>query len=95
MAYAPVVEPLRRVGITDGSHRLPIAPNVIERNFFSRGEPDLLAVPATFLLLGRLHLPAIMDLFSRKIVDWAMRDHTQVEVPPLRWPSSSRTRGRA
>ncbi|WP_407080474.1 DDE-type integrase/transposase/recombinase [Bradyrhizobium roseum] len=29
---------------------------------------------------GWLYLAAVMDLFSRKIVGWAMRDHMQVEL---------------
>ncbi|UPK39352.1 IS3 family transposase [Bradyrhizobium sp. 186] len=72
----------RRVRTTDSRHDLPIAPNLIARDF-TAGAPnrvwlaDITYIPTTE---GWLYLAAVMDLFSRKIVGWAMRDHMQVEL---------------
>ena len=71
----------RRVRTTDSRHGLPIAPNLIERHFAAAAPnriwlADITCIPTAE---GWLYLAAIMDLFSRKIVGWAMRDHMQVE----------------
>jgi putative transposase len=34
-----------------------------------------------FTAEGRLYLAAVLDLYSRKIVGWAMRDHIRTELP--------------
>jgi len=67
---------------TDSRHDLPIAPNLIAPDFTAaapnRGRlADITYSPAAE---GWLYLAAVMDLFSRKIIGWAMQDHMQVEL---------------
>lgn len=71
----------RRVRTTDSRH-LPIAPNLIARDFTASAPNRVWLADITYVPTaeGWLYLAAVMDLFSRKIVGWAMRDHMQVEL---------------
>ena len=72
-----------RVCTTDSNHALPIAPNLLDRDF-APGSPnqvwltDITYVPTDE---GWLYLAVVLDLFSRKAVGWAMRDHMRTELP--------------
>jgi putative transposase len=72
----------RRVRTTDSRHDLPIAPNRIARDFTAEAPNRVWLADITYIptAQGWLYLAAVMDLFSRKIVGWAMRDHMQVEL---------------
>jgi putative transposase len=72
----------RRVRTNDSRHSLPIAPNLIDRNFTTAAPNRIWLADITYIptVQGWLYLAAIMDLFSRKIVGWAMRDHMRVEL---------------
>ncbi len=77
-----IMAPPRRVCTTDSRHGLPIAPNLIARDFTAPAPnrvwlPDITYIPTAE---GWLYLAAVMDLLSRKIVGWAMRDHIQIEL---------------
>ena len=73
-----------RVCTTDSNHDLPVAPNLLNRKF-SPGAPrrawvaDISYIPTDE---GWLYLAVVLDLFSRKVVGWAMRDHMCTELPP-------------
>lgn len=59
---------------TDSKHNLPVAPNLLHRNF-SVGRPNAVwCSDITYLwtLEGWLYLAVIIDLYSRKIIGWAM-----------------------
>jgi transposase InsO family protein len=61
---------------TDSGHDLPVAPNHLDR-CFGRSRPNEAWVSdITFIATaeGWLYLAAEMDLYSRKIVGWAMSD---------------------
>ena len=61
---------------TDSNHRFPVAPNVLMRDF-EVTEPDTAwTTDITYIQTteGWLYLAAIMDLFSRRIVGYAMSD---------------------
>jgi putative transposase len=77
-----IMAPPRRVRTTDSRHGLPIAPNLIARDFTAPAPNRVWLADITYIPTaeGWLYLAAIMDLFSRKIVGWAMRDHMQVEL---------------
>lgn len=67
---------------TDSKHREPIAPNLLKRNF-SASTPDRVWVGDTTYLPvigGFLFLVAIIDLFSRKVVGWALGDHLDADL---------------
>ena len=72
----------RRVRTTDSRHGLPIVPNLIARNFTAEAPNRVWLADITYIPTaeGWLYLAAVMDLFSRRIVGWAMRDTMQVEL---------------
>jgi putative transposase len=70
-----------RVVTTDARHAAPVAPNRLQRQFAvpTIGGPDRVwAADYTFLATrqGFLYLAVVLDLYSRRVVGWAMR-HTQ------------------
>jgi transposase InsO family protein len=77
-----IVAPPRRVRTTDSRHDLPIAAILIARDFTAPAPNRVWLADITYIPTaeGWLYLAAVMDLFSRKIVGWAMRDHMQVEL---------------
>jgi putative transposase len=77
-----IMAPPRRVRTTDSRHDLPIAPNLIARDFTAAAPNRIWLADITYIPTaeGWLYLAAVMDLFSRKIVGWAMRDHMRVEL---------------
>lgn len=72
-----------RITTTDSRHNLPVAPNVIDRNFgaLAPNQKWLADITYIFTAEGWLYLAAVLDLYSRKIVGWAMRDHMRTELP--------------
>jgi putative transposase len=72
----------RRARTTDSRHDLPIAPNLVARDFTVKAPNKVWLGDITYIPTaeGWLYLAAVMDLFSRKIVGWAMQDHMQVEL---------------
>lgn len=73
----------RRLRTTDSRHDLPIAPNLLDRRFTAPAPNRVWLADITYIPTGEgwLYLAAIMDLYSRKIVGWAMRDHLRSELP--------------
>jgi len=59
---------------TDSDHSLPIAANVLDRQFEPSAANVSWVADITYIRTrsGWLYLAAVMDLFSRKIVGWAM-----------------------
>ena len=76
-----IMAPPRRVRTTDSRHALPIAPNVLARDFTAAALNRVWLADITYIPTdeGWLYLAAVMDRFSRKIVGWAMRDHLRTE----------------
>jgi transposase InsO family protein len=67
---------------TDSRHRHRIAPNLLERDF-EAAEPDRVWVgDITYVscIEGWLYLAVLLDLYSRRIVGWAMSDHIDTEL---------------
>jgi transposase InsO family protein len=71
-----------RVRTTDSHHDLPIAPNLLEQTFVATGPNQIWLADITYVPTGEgwLYLAAVLDLFTRKIVGWAMREHMQAEL---------------
>jgi transposase InsO family protein len=64
-----------RVMTTDSKHDLPIAPNVLDRNFTAVAPNQTWVGDFTYIATdeGWLFLAVVIDLFSRKVVGWSMR----------------------
>ncbi len=65
----------RRVATTDSWHRLPIAPNLLDRNFTVTQPNTTWTGDMTYIASeeGWLYLAVVIDLFSRRIVGWSMK----------------------
>ncbi len=59
---------------TDSSHNLPVAPNLLNRNFQVDRPDAVWCSDITYLwtMEGWLYLAVVIDLYSRKIIGWAM-----------------------
>jgi len=68
-------KPKYRVQTTDSNHDLPIAPNLLAHCPDPSGPNQVWVTDITFIPTaeGWLYLAGIMDLFSRRIVGWAMQ----------------------
>jgi len=64
-----------RVVTTDSRHDLPIAPNLLNRNFTPAAPNQVWSGDITYIATeeGWLFLAVVIDLFSRKVVGWSMR----------------------
>jgi len=67
---------------TDSGHGLPVAPNVLERQFAAERPDRKWVCDITYVRTGEgfLYLAAVMDLCSRRIVGWAMAEHLRTEL---------------
>lgn len=67
---------------TDSHHTLPIAANVLDRQFTPAAVNVAWAADITYIRTrsGWLYLAAVMDLFSRKIVGWATAPNMPCEL---------------
>ncbi len=66
----------RFVVTTDSAHGLPVAPNLLEQNFTATAPDRRWVTDITYVATeeGWLYVSAILDLFSRRAVGWAMQD---------------------
>ncbi|PVE20966.1 IS3 family transposase [Microvirga sp. KLBC 81] len=66
----------------DSRHSLPIAPNLLQQKFTASMPnrvwlADITNIPTDE---GWLYLAVVLDLATRKVVGWAMRDHLRTEL---------------
>ena len=61
---------------TDSKHNLPVAENLLDREFFSAGPNQVWASDITYIwtMEGWLYLAAVIDLHSRMVVGWSMSE---------------------
>jgi putative transposase len=71
-----------RVCTTDSKHSLPVAANLLDQNFVAERPNQVWLADITYIPTGEgwLYLAVILDLFTRKVVGWAMRDHMRAEL---------------
>jgi transposase InsO family protein len=71
-----------RVCTTDSKHSLPVAANLLDQNFVADQPNQVWLADITYIPTseGWLYLAVILDLFTRKVVGWAMRDHMRAEL---------------
>ncbi len=67
---------------TDSKHGLAIAPNLLDRQFDQEAPNMVWVSDITYIWTdeGWLFLATTMDLFSRKVVGWAMADHMRTDL---------------
>jgi putative transposase len=70
----------RRTTVPDP--KAPPAPDLVERRFLAEAPDQLWLADLTYVptLEGYLFLAVVMDMYSRKIVGWSMRDDLKAEL---------------
>lgn len=65
-----------KVTTTDSAHPYPVAPNLLDQDFTASRPNEKWLVDITYIPTaeGWLYLAVVMDLYSRRIVGWAMSD---------------------
>jgi putative transposase len=67
---------------TDSAHAFPVAPNLLGRDFEASAPDRVWLADLTYIRTraGWLYLAVVLDLFSRRVVGWAMADHLGHEL---------------
>lgn len=67
---------------TDSKHNLPIAPNLLNRNFQPDAPDRVWTSDITYIQTdaGWLYLAVVLDLYSRQVVGWSMQPHMQTSL---------------
>ncbi len=67
---------------TDSNHNLPIAPNILNRDFYASYPNEKYVGDITYIPTGEgwLYLATVIDLYSRKVVGWSMDDTMKVSL---------------
>lgn len=70
------------VGTTDARHDQPVAPNLLDRQFYPERPDSVWAGDVTYIATeeGWLYLAVILDLYSRRVIGWATADHLRSEL---------------
>lgn len=71
-----------KVKTTDSNHDLPVGPNLLEQNFEARQPDQTWLTDITYIPTaeGWLYLAVVLDLYSRRIVGWAMSDSLERQL---------------
>jgi putative transposase len=61
---------------TDSNHALPVAPNLLERDFHAERPDTVWVSDITYIWTreGWMYLAVILDLYSRKVVGWSLAE---------------------
>ncbi len=67
---------------TDSRHKLPVAPNVLNRNFTPAKPNQVLTSDITYIWTdeGWLYLAVTLDLFNREVVGWSVRPRMTTQL---------------
>ena len=67
---------------TDSKHSLPIAENLLARDFTPSGPNQLWSSDITYLLTdkGGLYLAIVLDLFNREVVGWSLKPRMTADL---------------
>ena len=67
---------------TDSKHNLPIAPNLLERNFTPDAPNQAWTSDITYLWTdeGWLYLAIVIDLFNREVVGWSLKPRMTADI---------------
>jgi len=64
---------------TDSNHRLPVAENLLDRQFEAQGPNERWVADITYIPTreGWLYLAVVEDLYSRRVVGWSLAAHLE------------------
>ena len=67
---------------TDSAHDHPVAENLLNREFAVTAPNQAWAADITYIRTreGWLYLAVVLDLFSRRVVGWALADHLRTDL---------------
>ncbi len=67
---------------TDSHHGCPVAANILDQNFACDGQDQKWGVDISYIWTaeGWLYLAIVPDLFSRRIIGWAVSDRLKKEL---------------
>ena len=67
---------------TDSKHTLPVAANLLDQNFATERPDQAWTADITYIATGEgwLYLAIVLDLFTRQVVGWAMRERMTKEL---------------
>lgn len=70
------------VKTTDSDHRLPVAENILNREFSPTAPNRVWGGDITYLWTkeGWLYLAIVLDFYSRRVVGWALQSHMKSEL---------------
>jgi putative transposase len=72
---------------TDSKHALPVAPNLLDRQFETSATDQVWTADITYIPTreGWLYLAVLMDLYTRRIVGWSMDSRMTRELVMNAW----------
>jgi len=83
-----------KVVTTDSKHNLPVAPNRLNQQFRAEQSDKIWLTDITYVFTaeGWLYLAVVLDLYSRRIVGWAMSEslHRQLVIDALQMALTTR-----
>jgi len=67
---------------TDSKHSLPVADNLLDRNFTPTAPNQVWTSDITYLWTdeGWLYLAIVLDLFNREVVGWSLKPHMRADI---------------
>ena len=67
---------------TDSEHTLPVAANLVDRDFAATAPNQVWVGDITYVstATGWLYVAVLVDLFARKVVGWAAANHMRAEL---------------
>lgn len=67
---------------TDSKHNLPVAPNLLERNFAPAAPNQVWTADMTYIWTdeGWLYLAVVLDLFNREVVGWSIKPRMRADI---------------
>ena len=67
---------------TDSRHKLPVAPNLLNRQFNQTAPGKAYSADITYIPTGEgwLYLAVVLDLFDRSVVGWSMKDRMKTDI---------------
>jgi len=67
---------------TDSKHKLPVAPNLLNRNFHPEAPNQAWSADLTYIWTdeGWLYLAIVLDLFNREVVGWSIKPNMTADI---------------